>query len=190
MKFCCQQQEEQLKHNLMKVSQLKKPLVFVCLFTDNYNYSSLSILSPLSQSSSYSVDSGYSGLMEQSGSPPSQSLTYQQTAPLNHNNAGSHHIMQAYSDFNGNFFVKTPFSLDYSRMHLFIRHKLSKPHNVLNKFKFTDHDSFHGSIPEFYGPQVPVTIDYSPFLSPPPATVPTNIFSAGCTKRESLVKTQ
>lgn len=107
---------------LRKKTLTQKTTRVSSFFTDNYNYSCSSILSPLSQSSSYSVDSGYSGLMEQSGSPPSQSLTYQQTAPLNHNNAGSHHIMQAYSDFNGNFFVKTPIFSRLLRMHLFLRH--------------------------------------------------------------------
>ena len=163
------------------------------LFADNF--SSYPLSSPLSQSSQYSMDSGF---LEQVSTSPTQmtAISYQQTTNVA-NTVLNNHSLQSYNSYNGKFWGKIPSRfLPFHSIYwplclreIFANITCSITSFRLNEYLIallvsllTEFNTMPNSFQDFYqGSHAPVTISLPPHFSPS-AVVPTNTFSP----RESL----
>ena len=163
------------------------------LFADNFSSHPLS--SPLSQSSQYSMDSGF---LEQVSTSPTQmtAILYQQTSSAA-STVSNNHSLQSYNSYNGKFWEKIPSRfLSFHSIYcpLCLREiienitclntsfRLNEFLIALLVFLLTEFNTMPNSFQDFYqGSHAPVTISLPPHFSPS-AVVPTNTFSP----RESL----
>lgn len=121
------------------------------------------------------MDSGYSGLMEQAGSPTTQMATNQSMTSAG-NIADINPSLQAYG-FHGNLSGKYPklILLYITALHCSLRLTLLFTYIYFYDI-VSDSGDFQEMLPNFYSPQALPTIDYIAFApSPSAATVPTTL---------------